>query len=154
MFRKFNHKEIEELLKKAAQKSGEKPTIKPVFAVLLLKIQENWSQIAPEGLAKHSFPWKIEQEKIFIRADHGIFAQELKFQQQLIFQNINRLYRKKLSKINTHIGPLYSKNKTKDIMSRDSKMALKNGENPPQHENKKMLEELIQKLKQDTTNGD
>ena len=150
MIRKFNPQEIEDFLQKASRKSTPNSGSKPFFAALLLKIQEEWHKILPQGLAEHSFPWKIEKERLLIRADHGIFAQELKFQDQAICETIHRLYHKKLTGIDVHVGPIYSKtNKTKDIMSRDSKMALKKGQNPP-HQNKKLLEELIRMLEQQT----
>ena len=153
MFRRFNDTEIELFLKKATRKSKKNADSESLFTALLLKIQKDWGQIVPQALAEHSFPWKIEKERLLVRADHGIFAQELKFQHKMICEKINRLYRKSISAVDIHVGPIYSKsNKTKDIMSRDPKMTVNEEEKPPSHTNKRLLEELIRKIETNTTN--
>lgn len=147
MFRGFNNNEIKSFLEKAARKS-EKIAPQTLYGnMVLLNIRQEWDEIVTPAMAEHTLAFKIEKNVLMVRADHGIFAQELNFHAGKICEKINRMFQLSIKGVKTHVGPIYSKsNKTKDIMSQDPKMSQQESDDRPAHQNSQILDELIQRL--------
>lgn len=147
MFKGFHEKEFLEILNKAAKKLPEFKKKGALTANLTFLIQKEWPKITTPVLAEHTLPFKIAKEKLVIRADHGIYAQEIMLHSREIIAKMNRMIPHSPGRIEVKVGPLYEKSgKTKDIMSPKERLTV-HPENKNIHPNSKLLEHLISLLK-------
>ncbi len=64
--------------------------IKQFMKQYVLDIQRHWEEFVGNLLAVHSRPYRIENEKLFVEADHPIYAQQIHLLQKHILSKITK----------------------------------------------------------------
>ena len=88
---RFEKTDFADLLSSASSKLTEKQRNVLLDSESLIVLQSQWKNVVGESLASHTIPIKIAKNRLTIKADHSIFAQQVNMLQSEILKKAQPL---------------------------------------------------------------
>lgn len=141
--KRFEKTDFADLLSSASSKLTEKQRNVLLDSESLIVLQSQWKNVVGESLASHTIPIKIAKNRLTIKADHSIFAQQVNMLQSEILKKAQPLVSEPLRYLFCSVGKVYwpGQLKVSDVMSPLSRVVKNEG-----HPNSSTLDDLQNQL--------